>query len=88
VVTELVIVRLQAGIAGSVFITRLAMGSKAVRFFQNIFKVVTYPPHITSSPRDTVKKYDRGGKILLAVRIKASVNIVALNAKDFAGSVQ
>jgi hypothetical protein len=64
------------------------MGSKAVRFFQNITKVITYTPHMTCSPGNTIKKYDRGGKISLAIRIKASVDIVTLDTKDLAGCLQ
>jgi len=40
------------------------------------------------SSGNTVKKDDRGGKISLAVRIKASVNVVALDAEDLARSLQ
>jgi hypothetical protein len=49
-VTELVVVCLQAGVAGSLFVTRLAVGSQAVRFLQYIMKCVTYAPHMTCSP--------------------------------------
>jgi hypothetical protein len=42
---------------------------------------------MTRSPRNTVKKDDCGGKISLAVRIKAPVNVVALDAKDLARSL-
>jgi hypothetical protein len=64
------------------------VGSEVVRFFQNSIKVVTYAPHITCSSRNTVKEYNRWGKISFAVRIKASVNVVALNAKDLARSLK
>ncbi len=63
------------------------MGSNAGRFFQDSIKVVTYAPHMPCSPRDTVKEYNRGWKISLPIRIKASVNVVALNTKDLARSL-
>ena len=85
--TELVVVRFQTSIAGSVFIARLAICSQAVSFFQDRIKILTYAPHMTCSSGNTVKKYNRRGKISIAVRIKATVNVVAFNAKNLTRSL-